>query len=103
MERLATFDEFWPFYLSQHKNASSRALHVFGTGLVIAVFLGALISGRYAMLFLLPVIGYLPAWIGHYVFEKNRPATFQYPLWSLRADFKMFFLFVTGKLSHHLR
>jgi hypothetical protein len=58
-----------------------------------------MLSGELKLLFSLPVIGYGFAWIGHFIFEKNRPATFKYPLYSLMGDFKMFWDVVTGKIS----
>ena len=86
----ATFREFYPFYLSEHRNPVSRRLHVIGTGLVIATVLGAVFSGRFALLWLLPLLGYSFAWVGHFFFEKNRPATFKHPFYSLAGDFVMF-------------
>lgn len=95
---IKSFNDFWPFYLDQHKSPKNRILHVIGTGTVIALVIIAFAIQEYRLFFLLPIIGYLPAWIGHYVFEKNRPATFKHPVYSLIADFKMFFLIVSGKL-----
>jgi hypothetical protein len=95
-----TFKHFYPFYLSQHSNPISRKLHYFGTSLVIALLAAVVISGQWQGLLLLPVLGYLFAWIGHFFFEKNRPATFTYPLYSLRADFLMLFEALTGRLDH---
>ncbi|NDG83618.1 MAG: DUF962 domain-containing protein [Proteobacteria bacterium] len=95
----SNFKEFWPFYLSQHSNRICRILHVFGTTLAVAFVAGCLITACFSWLPLALVLGYGPAWIGHFGFEKNRPATFKYPLWSFRADFKMLGLFYTGKLE----
>ena len=95
-----TFKSFYPFYLSQHSNPISRKLHYFGTSLVIALLVAVVINGQWQGLLLLPVLGYLFAWIGHFFFEKNRPATFTYPLYSLRADFLMLFEALTGRLDH---
>ena len=93
-----TFAEFYPFYLAEHSNQTCRRLHFIGSSLVIVVLLYALFSGRLSFLFLLPVIGYGFAWIGHFVFEKNRPATFQYPLYSLAGDWVMFKDMLVGKI-----
>jgi hypothetical protein len=98
-----SFAEFWPFYLSQHSHPASRKLHVFGTVMGLIWVVGCLILGRMAWLPGAFVLGYGPAWIGHFGFEKNRPATFTYPLWSFRADFKMLFLFLTGGLPTELK
>jgi len=95
-QRYRSFAEFYPFYMTEHANPVSRRLHVFGTGLVIV----ALLAGVFANAWFFaaaPVIGYGFAWVGHYVFEKNRPATFKYPLFSLMGDFRLFFETVTGK------
>jgi len=98
MARLASFEEFWPFYVSQHSRPSTRALHFAGTTMV----LGSLAAGALAAPWcaaLAPVLGYGPAWVGHFFFEKNRPATFTYPLWSLRGDFRMYWLTLTGRMG----
>jgi hypothetical protein len=95
-----TFKSFYPLYLSQHSNPISRKLHYVGTSLVIALLVAVVINGQWQGLLLLPVLGYLFAWVGHFFFEKNRPATFTYPLYSLRADFLMLFEALTGRLDH---
>ena len=98
MARLASFEEFWPFYVSQHSRPSTRALHFAGTTLVLGSLLaGALVAPWCALL--APVLGYGPAWVGHFFFEKNRPATFTYPLWSLRGDFRMYWLTLRGRMG----
>ncbi len=100
--KFATFVEFWSFYLAEHSSVANRRLHFFGTSLAIFIFLNAFIYLKPHYLLLAPLAGYLFAWIGHYIVEKNRPATFTYPLWSLRGDFKMFALMLTGRLSTEL-
>ena len=90
-ERLASFDLFWPFYLSQHSQRGCRVLHYLGTSSAVAIAVGALLSGHPRFLLLALLVGYAPAWIGHAFIEKNRPATFRYPFWSFFADFKMLF------------
>lgn len=97
--RYQTFAEFYPFYLSQHRHTICRRLHIVGTTIVIAVFFYAIISGHYWLLLLQPIIGYGFAWVGHYFFEKNRPATFTYPGYSLLGDYKMWWDVVTLKLK----
>ena len=89
-ERYRSFREFYPFYLTEHVNPTSRRLHVIGTGLVIASWIAAAVLRDWRLLLLSPVIGYGFAWTGHAFFEKNRPATFKYPLWSLMGDFRLF-------------
>ena len=100
-ERYRTYEEFWPFYVSQHRNATCRALHFVGTTLVwVALALAVLDRPRW--LVLAPVVGYGFAWAGHFFFEKNRPATFTYPLWSLRGDFRMYRLTLLRRMRPEL-
>ena len=101
-KRIATFAEFWPFYLSQHRNALNRRLHFVGTTGTNLAILWALISMHPLMLLLAPLSGYGFAWVGHFIVEKNRPATFTYPLWSLAGDYKMYGLTLMGKLDSEL-
>ncbi len=91
-----SFAEFYPFYISEHANRTSRRLHVTGTGLVVCSALAGLLLDL-RLWIALPFIGYGFAWAGHFFFEKNRPATFEYPLFSLMGDFRLFFEVVTGK------
>ena len=97
-----SFTDFWPFYLREHSRPRTRALHYAGTTLVIAVALFAILSGRWLWLLAIPLAGYGFAWLAHFAVEKNRPATFTYPLWSLAADFKMWWLWLTGRLGAEL-
>jgi hypothetical protein len=93
----ASFREFYPYYLQQHTNRTSRRLHVTGTLLAIAAAAAAVASGRRLWLLAVPVVGYLPAWLGHVLFEGNAPATFRHPLYSLRGDFTMALEVLTGR------
>ncbi len=94
-----SFTEFYPYYLSEHATASCRMLHFIGSWLVLAVVVITVVLQQWALLWLLPVIGYGFAWAGHFFFEKNRPATFRYPLYSLIGDWVMFKDILTGRLS----
>lgn len=95
-QRYQSFAAFYPFYIGEHQNAVSRRLHVVGTALVILCLIaGVLADWRWFLA--APVCGYAFAWVGHFFFEKNRPATFTYPLWSLMGDFRMFFEVITGR------
>ena len=85
-----TFAEFYPFYLSQHENRVCRRLHFLGSLLIIVLLVDIILSQHWLLLGLLPVIGYGFAWIGHFFFEKNTPATFSYPFYSLFGDWVMF-------------
>ena len=96
-KKFSTFKEFYPFYLSQHENSTCRYLHYIGSLLVLFVLATALYSHQYQWLWLLPVVGYGLAWIGHFFFEKNRPATFKYPVYSLIGDWVMLWDWVTGR------
>ena len=93
------FDEFYPFYLHEHSNSVCRTLHFIGTALIICIALIIVTMREFQLVWLIPVVGYGFAWIGHFVFEKNRPATFKYPLYSFKADFVMFWQLLTGKLD----
>ncbi|MDG0818208.1 DUF962 domain-containing protein [Bdellovibrio svalbardensis] len=95
---MKTFKEFWPFYLSEHSNLTNRRLHFVGTLLVHIIFISLLVTKQWAFAWALPIVGYGFAWVGHFIVERNRPATFKHPLWSLRGDFKMFYLMLMGKL-----
>ena len=95
-ERFASFEAFYPYYIHEHSNQACRRIHVVGSALVIVVaLLGLFVNGWWFAA--MPLVGYGFAWIGHFFFEKNRPATFQYPLWSLMGDWLMFFETVSGK------
>lgn len=94
-----SFAEFYPFYLGEHSNPTCRRLHFVGTSLVIALLAYTIASGKWLLLLLIPVAGYGFAWIGHFVFEKNRPATFDHPWYSLIGDFAMFRDVLLGKVS----
>jgi len=96
--RFDKFRAFYPFYLGEHSHRACRRLHFVGTSLVILTLLFAVASQRYAMLWLMPLLGYGFAWIGHFFFEKNRPATFRFPLYSLLADFAMFKDILVGRI-----
>lgn len=93
------FRDFYPFYLSEHRDPTSRRLHVIGTGLVITTIVTALATQRFAWLWLVPFLGYGFAWVGHFFFEKNKPATFRHPFYSLAGDFVMFKDVVTGRIK----
>jgi hypothetical protein len=94
----ASFREFYPFYLSEHGDVRCRRLHFAGTSLVIATTVFAIASGQYSALWLLPLFGYGFAWVGHFFFEHNRPATFKAPLYSLLGDFVMYKDILAGRV-----
>lgn len=102
MKEFESFAAFYPFYLSQHRDPTCRRLHVVGSSLVLATIVIAFGTQAWWVLGALPVIGYGFAWVGHFFFEKNKPATFGYPLYSLMADWKMWWQSLTGQISDEL-
>lgn len=93
-----SFGEFYPYYLSEHADPVSRRLHVIGTSLSMLLLLAVLATQQWWLLLLVPVTGYGFAWVGHFFFEKNRPATFRHPFYSLMGDFVMLKDVLTGKI-----
>ena len=98
MSTFRSFAEFYPFYLGEHANRTCRRLHFIGSTLVIAALLLAIATGQWRWLWLMPVAGYGFAWVGHYLFEKNRPATFKHPLYSLAGDWVMYGQMLRGRI-----
>lgn len=97
-DSFSSFEQFYPYYLSEHSNLTCRRLHFVGSSLVLVVLAWILATGSWATVWLLPVLGYGFAWIGHFFFEKNKPATFTYPLYSFMGDWVMFKDILTGKI-----
>jgi hypothetical protein len=97
-----TYEEFWPFYVREHSKPMTRALHFAGTtlGLILLVFF--VVIGRWYLFPLFLVVGYGFAWFAHFVVEKNRPATFKYPLWSFISDFRMMWYMLTGRMAREV-
>jgi hypothetical protein len=94
-----SFNTFYPYYLKEHRNRTCRRLHFIGSCLIILILIIVAITAHYAWLFSLPVVGYGFAWVGHFFFEKNKPATFTYPLYSLWGDWVMFKDILVGKIK----
>jgi len=95
----ATLEEFWPFYVSQHLNPVNRTLHAYGTTLGIVLGLCAIVFRAPPLLATALAVAYGFAWVGHFFYEKNRPATFSFPLLSFRADFRMYWLTIRGEMG----
>ncbi len=93
-----SFAEFYPYYLSEHSNDICRRLHYVGSCLVLLILAYALLSQNWWWLLALPVAGYGFAWVGHFLFEKNKPATFKYPLYSFIGDWVMLRDAFTGRI-----
>ena len=96
-DRYKSFGEFYPYYMHEHSNRTCRRIHIVGSALVLVILGVALVTLNAWWLIAVPLVGYGFAWVGHFFFEKNTPATFKYPLWSLMGDWRMFFETVTGQ------
>ncbi|HEV8367678.1 MAG TPA: DUF962 domain-containing protein [Pyrinomonadaceae bacterium] len=98
-QRYKSFSEFWPFYVSEHSRAGTRLLHLIGTTIGLGVVIYFIASGRWWLFPLGLIPGYGGAWMGHFLIQKNKPATFQYPLWSFMGDYKMIAMMITGRIG----
>lgn len=98
MQSCQRFEDFYPVYLSEHTDRRNRFLHFLSGWLVLAVCALSLAAGAWILLYV-PIVGYVPAWFGHFVFEKNKPATFRNPIWSLVAFWVMFWQMLVGRLA----
>lgn len=96
--RFASFRDFYPYYLREHRNRTCRRLHVIGTLLALLLLFYSVGTTRWGLLALVPLAGYALAWVGHFFFEKNRPATFRHPLYSLAGDLVMLRDVLTGRI-----
>ena len=101
--RAESYDAFWPLYLAEHRRPGTRRLHFLGTGLGLGLLAAAAVLAEWRLVPAAIVAGYAFAWIGHAFIERNRPATFTHPLWSLISDFRMFGLWLAGRLAPELR
>ncbi len=102
LKRFESFDAFYPYYLSEHADPRCRALHYIGTTFTFPILLAGIFLNPWILL-ALPFVGYGFAWVAHFFVEKNRPATFTYPLWSLIGDYKMYFSWLSGRLPAQLK
>lgn len=102
MKTITRYTDFWPYYLREHAEPSTRAWHYVGTSMALTVLVAVIVTGQWVFLPLAFVSGYFFAWMSHGLIEKNKPATFTYPLWSLFSDFKMLFCFLTGRMGGEL-
>ena len=98
-KKFATFAEFYPFYLSEHSHQTSRRLHFVGTSIALVLLVSALLTRNPSLIFVALLQGYAFAWIGHFFFEHNRPATFKYPFYSFAGDWRMWADILTGKIK----
>ena len=100
--RIRNYSAFWRYYLREHAKPRTRLLHLCGTGLALTALLALVLTGDPLFLLAALFAGYAPAWIAHYFVEKNQPATFTYPLWSLFSDFRMAWYWAAGRLNREL-
>ena len=98
-----SFPEFWPHYVVEHSNPRTRLLHLAGTSIALGLVCYFIATGRWWLFPLALIPGYGMAWIGHFFIEKNRPATFQYPLWSFMGDYKMIWMMLTGQMGEEVK
>ncbi|MBK8146842.1 MAG: DUF962 domain-containing protein [Acidobacteria bacterium] len=99
---IKNYSEFWDFYVGEHRDPVNRLLHFIGTTLAMVLLVWFVATGRYLFLPLVLVAGYGFAWVGHFFIEKNKPASFKYPLWSFISDYKMVFYMLTGKMNREV-
>lgn len=99
---IKTYGEFWDFYVQEHSKPMTRILHLVGTTLGVALLVFFIATGRWYFFPLFLVVGYAFAWSAHFFVEKNRPATFKYPLWSFISDFKMIWYMLTGRMGREV-
>lgn len=97
-QRFRTFGDFYPFYLSEHANRTSRRLHFTGTSIAVVLLAAALLLQAWSLVLLALVQGYAFAWVGHFFFEHNRPATFKYPGYSFMGDWRLWWQMLTGRI-----
>ena len=97
--KIETFEQFWDFYVGEHRKKATRLFHFVGTTAAVSCAAVGLLTKRRWLLLVAPFFGYGPAWISHFFIEKNKPATFKYPLWSLQADFVMWWKTLSGQMQ----
>jgi hypothetical protein len=100
--RFNSFEEFWPYYLAEHSEPATRTMHAVGTTAALACMAACVATRKWKLLPLALIPGYGAAWLAHAFIERNKPATFDYPLWSFLADYKMVGLMVTGKMDSEM-
>jgi hypothetical protein len=93
-----SFSEFWPHYVAEHSKLHTRVLHLIGTTFALGCLVFFIVIGKWWLFPLALIPGYGAAWIGHFFIEKNKPATFQYPLWSFMGDYKMIWMMLSGRM-----
>jgi hypothetical protein len=102
VSRYKSFSEFWPFYVAEHSKRGTRLLHFIGTTIGTGFMILMIVAGRWWLFPLGLIPGYACAWFAHFVIEKNKPATFQYPLWSFMGDYKMIAYMIAGRMNREV-
>lgn len=97
-----SYSEFWLYYLRAHDRAGTRLMHYLGSTAALVALITAAITQYWLLILLAVAVGYAFAWLSHFLIERNRPATFGHPFWSLTSDFRMLVLWATGRLAPHL-
>jgi hypothetical protein len=100
--KYSTFWSFYPYYLTEHSNKKNRLLHFLGTAFLLIALLIGLFTGKIFFFIIIPFLGYGFAWVGHFFIEKNKPATFTYPFYSLASDFVMFWHMLSGQIKNEM-
>ena len=100
--RIETYSEFWPYYLRAHSKAETRAVHLSGTAVATVALFAMFVSGNPWFIPAALIGGYAPAWFAHAFLERNRPATFRYPLWSLACEYRMAWAWLSGQIDDEL-
>jgi hypothetical protein len=101
-ERIKSFEEFWPYYVREHSTTGCRLLHFIGSTLGVICLISTIVTANFWFILLGLAFGYSFAWTGHFFIEHNKPATFQYPLWSFLADWKMWRIMLSGRMSKEI-
>jgi len=101
-DRITSYAEFWPYYLREHAKPETRLWHIVGIGAASILLVAALAAFSFELFFAALIVGYGPAWFAHLMLERNRPATFRYPFWSLVSDFRMTGFWLSGQLGDEL-
>ena len=102
MQKIKNYAEFWDFYVQEHSQPLTRLLHFVGTSLSMVLLIWIIRNGTWLYFPLCLIVGYGFAWVSHFAVEKNKPATFQYPLWSFISDYKMIFYMLTGRMNREV-
>ena len=102
-KKYKSFSSFYQYYLTEHGDKRNRILHFSGTALVLTCLVAGIMLKNWWLIIIIPVCGYGFAWVGHFFLEKNKPATFTYPLYSLGSDFVMFWHIITGQIGKKLK